>query len=274
MPGHIRAAVINVEGPRGAVRLHRPPQRGEQPGDILPRGPPPAGDEPGMVILDAEQVRLGRRPAGRAARRDPQLPGGVRLEPAEDLRRRPAAKTGQLHPDEVPLDGPHRGHLPGAQPGRQDPVHLRGGPLRLLLLQRDRQLQHPGAGPRLHVPGARHQGIKAAGPPVPDPPIQRGPPDPQQLPARLLMLPGGQRAHQRAPLPRRQVRVRRGADHAVPEQRDVTGPRRPRRQLLVIPHKCLPSQWPQRPQTEGTSLPAITRQAPDAGTWRTAAPAG
>jgi hypothetical protein len=47
-----------------------------------------------------------------------------------------------------------------------------GGPLRLLLLQRDRQLQHPGAGPRLHVPAARHQGIKAAGPPVPDPPIQ------------------------------------------------------------------------------------------------------
>ena len=170
LPGHVRAAVIDVEGLRGAVRLYRPPQRGEQPRRVLLRGPPVPGDEPGMIILDAEQVRLGGGTGRRAVQHvgDPQLTGRTGLEPAEPVRDRPGTgRAGQVHPHEMPLDGPHRGHLPGGQPGRQDPGDLGGRPLRLLLLQRHRQLQHGRVAARRDLPATRDQGVEAAGAPTP-----------------------------------------------------------------------------------------------------------
>ena len=99
---------------------------------------------------------------------------------------------------------------------------------------------------------ARDQGVEPAGRPQPDPPVQGGPADAHRLPGRVLVLAGGQLADQQAALPRRQARVRGGADHRVPEQGDIPRPGGPGRQLVLISaHRHLHQH-----RTEATETPA------------------
>ena len=136
--------VIDIQPGRDAADRDRPLQRLGQVQAVLAEPPPEPGDQPRMVVYEREQVGLPARHMG--AVQDiagPQQVGGLGLEPAVH---HPAPGRGDLLPHEVPLQGPLR-RRPSAVRG-DDPGHLRRGPLRILLLQRRRQLQHAGLRPR------------------------------------------------------------------------------------------------------------------------------
>jgi hypothetical protein len=131
-----RGSVIDVDRFRDPADGQRRAQRGRQPHHVLVERPPGAHHRPGMIIDEAEQVCLA---AGdlRAVQRvaGPQLIGPGGLEPAEDLLLPGIIRRlVQLQPGEQPLQCPVRRRPPRG--GAQDPLHLRGGPLRILSLQR------------------------------------------------------------------------------------------------------------------------------------------
>jgi hypothetical protein len=175
-----------------------------------------------MVIQEREQVRLApgdMRAVQRIA--GPQLVRPGRLEPAEGLRRAPVRAGGQLQPLEMPLQRAHRRRPAAAGP--QDPHHLRGGAGGLLPFQPGGQLQHGRVGARGDLPGRRDQRGEPAGPPGPDPAVDRLPRHGHRVAERPRMRLGGQLADQPAPLPGGQRRVGGLPDQLVPEQRHLLG---------------------------------------------------
>jgi hypothetical protein len=102
-----RAAVIDIDMLGDAAGGQRRAQRGGQPDDIFMERPPGAHHRPGVVIDEAEQVRLPPADHGPVQGvAGPQLvrPGG--LEPAERLLPGIGGQGGQLQPGKQPLQRP------------------------------------------------------------------------------------------------------------------------------------------------------------------------
>ena len=157
-----RRAVIDVAVGRHAAAGEGWFQRSGQPHGVLGEAEPVADRESGVIVEEREQVGLAAadaRPVQRVA--DPPLVRCVGFEPAEDHR---AADGGahQLAVVEQPQQRGFRGRV--ARGCAQDPGDLRGGALRVLPLERDRQLQHPGVDPGTGLADRGHQRVEAAGP--------------------------------------------------------------------------------------------------------------
>ena len=86
----------------------------------------------------------------------------------------------------------------------------------------------------IDLPGWRDQRVEPAGPPGPDPPVDRAPRHAHRVAERPRMRAGSQLTDQPAPLPRRQRRVGCLADQLVTEQRHLLGPVGPAA-LLPVP---------------------------------------
>jgi hypothetical protein len=141
---------------------------------VLAEAPPVADHEPGVVVEEGEQHRPPAvdegavEPVG-----DPQVVGGVRLEPAEHWRLRPVGTPTQLEAHEVALQSPRRGRP--ALAGLDDAGDVRGRAGRTLTFEPHGQLQRVGRGPRVHLTHRRDQRVEPADTPGPDPTVHRGP---------------------------------------------------------------------------------------------------
>ncbi len=205
-------------------RAASPAQRGLQPHGVLAASPPIAGQQPGVVVDEREQVRLAAA-HGRAVQRVAG-PAGVR-------RRRP--RTGRTprwlsRPGGSSTPAGRSGAARCARPA-PSPSGRAGSPRPAPRCARGTSLFNATASSSTSA-GVRgptrarfgDQGVEPAAAPVPDPPVDRDPGDPHRLPERALVLPLGERAHQPAPLLRRQLPVGGLADQRIPEQADRAGP--------------------------------------------------
>jgi hypothetical protein len=105
----------------------------------------------------------------------------------------------------------------------QDPPDLRGGPLRILPLERRRQFQHLGRGAGMHDRGLRYQRVEPAGPVPARPPVDGVARQPDLLPERAGVLSLGKLTRPPAPLAGAERRVDHVLDQLVPEQPDPAG---------------------------------------------------
>ena len=203
-----RRAVIDVDVGRDAAGGQCRAQRGGQPDGVLGEPPPVSHDRPAVVVDEGEQVGLpAADPRAVECVSCPDFVGLARFEPAEDRRLGRGPQRGQPGADEHPLQGPLVRRPPVL--GLQDPLDLRRGPVRVLLLQRGRQLQDLRRGPRLGLPRDRDQRVEPALAPVLDPPVQRPPGEPDRPPLRVRVRDRRDRPHHRPALPPRQRRGRR-----------------------------------------------------------------
>ena len=188
-------------------------------------------------------------------------PGG--LEPAEHLRAARAGRAGfpaQLQPLEVALQRAVRGRPPRGGP--QDPPDLRGGPLRVLPLERRRQLQHLGRGAGMHDRGLRHQRVEPAGPVPARPPVDGVPRQADLLPERPGVLDRGKLTRPPAPLAGAERRVDHVLDQLVPEQPDPAGPLSPPLLLVIgFGHLLSSSISGMEPADTDRKRPAVTIRA-------------
>src|ERR1019366_8274464 len=84
--------------------------------------------------------------------------------------------------------------------------------------------QHQRGRVGLGVAGCGDQGVEAAGPPGPDPPVQGDPGNPDPVPERAQMVLFGELAHQRPALTGRQRGICYRADQRIPEQPNLLCP--------------------------------------------------
>ena len=134
--------------------------------------------------------------------------GRVGLEPAERL---PAAAPSGRVVSSSRTKWRCRVRSSGAQPACARRIAATCAAVRsgISRLQRRRQVQHLGRGPRRDLRAGRDQRVEPAAAPVPDPPVDRGPRHPHRLPERACVLPLRQGAHQPAPLLGRSTAGRR-----------------------------------------------------------------
>ena len=230
-------AVVDVyrfgDAPGGQCRA----QRGGQPDHVFVERPPGPHHRAAVVVDECEEVGLAASNS-RAMQGvpGPQLVGAGCLEPAERLAL-PAGPSGQLQPDEQPLQRPVR-RRPSRR-GPQDPLHLRGGAGGVLPLQSGRQLQHLGRGAGAGLARGRDQRLEPAGQVSPLPPADALIRHPHQLPARPRMLHRGHQPVTPAPLGARQARPCQLLHQRVPEQRDLPRPLQPSPLIgLVLSCQC------------------------------------
>jgi hypothetical protein len=189
---------------------------------------PAVDQQPGVVIDDQEQPGS-RRPVPFRVRHpradqhigDPPLVRPLRLVAA--VGSRGGFQRGPVQPGaaQLPADGPLGD--PDTVPVIQDRGDLRRGPAGQLQPQRGglgEQFRH-----RPHLAGIRArrraQRIDPAGPPRPQPPVDRAARVPAHCPVRVRVLARGDRPHDRAPLAAGQPRVRGLGDYRPPVQRDL-----------------------------------------------------
>jgi hypothetical protein len=229
-----RIGIIQVDSLRDPAPLESRAERRRHPDHVVVASPAGAHDGAGVVVQEREQVALApadHRAVERVA--GPHLIRPGALEPAESPLLLLLADWGiQLEPLEQPLQGPVR-----RRPARhrlQDAPDLRGGPLRLLPLQRLRQGKNLGRGPRRRLPRAGHQRVEPAGLINPPPPVQRPPRHRHHLPARPVMSTAGQPPGPPAPLRRADPRPGELLHQRVPEQAPLPGPLQPRLLIRLI----------------------------------------
>ena len=221
-----RAAVVDVGVRRDPPGCQGGAQRGGQPDGVLGEPEPGGHHRAGVIVDEREKIGFAATQPDRVHRVPrPDLIGPRRLPPPERGRVRGRGQRGQPGPAEHPLDRRLIRRPPAL--GTQDPLHLHGGPGRVLLLQRHRQLHHLRRGPRLGLARRGDQRVEPALLPQPDPPVQGPPGQPHRPSRRVRVLAGGDRPHQLAPLPRGQCRVGGLPDQHVPEQPDRPGPFQP-----------------------------------------------
>ena len=172
-----------------------------------------------MVVEEREQIRFAATDP-RAVQRipGPAVVGVFGFEPPEHRRGVPGGRADQLQAMKEPQQRRFRRRPPRAGP--QNALHLRGGPRRVLPLERGRQLQRRGIGTRRARPRRGNQLGEPAGPVAADPPIQGVARIPHRSPERIDVLTGGDLADQPATGLRRQPGIQCRADQLIPEQPD------------------------------------------------------
>ena len=192
---------------RFAGRRGRPgPVAARRPGARCPRRTrtgtrlPAVCDRPGRRTGRS----CGRRSSGRATRRRPTARSGRRPRTGR-TRACPRRRAHQVAAVEQPQQRRFRGRPPARGP--QDPGHLRRGAVRVLPLERDRQLEHLRVDPGAGLACGRDERVEPAGPVAADPPVQGVPGVAQCCPPNgPAWMRGGDRPHHPAAGLRRQPR--------------------------------------------------------------------
>ena len=232
------AAVVDVDAGRDTPRGEGGLQRGGQAHGVLGEPEPVPDGQPAVIVEEGEQVGLAAPDAGAVQRvTDPAFVRCRGFEPAEHARLVAGGRAHQIAAVEQPQQ--RRFRRRPAPRGAQDPHDLRGGTVGVLLLERRRQFQHGGVDAAAGLAGRRRERVEPTGAVAADPTVQRV--------AGVAVLPAerpgvgarGDRPHHPPAGLGRQVRVQRGADQLVAEQRHLLRPRPPRRVvvLLVPGHK-------------------------------------